>query len=778
MRTEVGRPECFQTRAGCEIPHPNFPSQISKYRNLALACGLLFAGTVLCVGQTHDTWRTLESFAHGVDREIVVQAQRHEVRVINAKIVEGYFRYALTLLWQPPRGTTVEAMREKYGVLRRVLVLLSDGNVYQFDVSYDTPTVVTLLGRAPGTEQWQQIVGDAIYVVTSSGNVYVTRNDGGSFQIDTVGLNGAFVNHIALDSTQFVYAGTKKGLFKQHPDSSIWHRIDSLYALSFEQIIYPEILRVHVDRRNIIFANSPFRGTFVSGIDERYWSLKTNGIGTSPVSDFSDDARGNVFAITSGSEGRIYRTADTGRTWIRIDTSLFGLRFDPRNSFPFMNLDGDSTIRLATSYGVLFSSDEGNSWSEQLDGSPFAHHYAYVRLRSRTVISTESGLYYREPTDTGWTKSFPSNGFLGGLLPQRDGSGTLYTTGEAPNLSTVSMFYKSTDQGTTWSLDTSGYKKLVAGGIFYVDESGYQHYAVQTDLGFRKFSKPSGGTWDLDTAGIRSVSSQDKANAILSDRIGSVYLAGKISGGTMWKRPMSGGTWSRDTAGLGTRVPEFLTVDKQGNPLAIVAVEYPKHAIFKRTAGVWTRLAHPVYGPSASRISVDSSNAVWASLYNDPNNLLGVQEIRNRGVHVTTDNGVSWSKVGIDSTVLLGLVSYGDTTYALTQGRGLYALTTAGVLSHIDEELKAGSLRFELLQNYPNPFNPQTSIQYSLPSSGDVRLEIFNILGQRIAILNDGYQSAGTHVVRFDAGKFAGGIYFYRLTAGPVTLIRKLVLLK
>jgi len=246
----------------------------------------------------------------------------------------------------------------------------------------------------------------------------------------------------------------------------------------------------------------------------------------------------------------------------------------------------------------------------------------------------------------------------------------------------------------------------------------------------------------------------------------------------MWKRPMSGGTWSRDTAGLGTRVPEFLTVDKQGNPLAIVAVEYPKHAIFKRTAGVWTRLAHPVYGPSASRISVDSSNAVWASLYNDPNNLLGVQEIRNRGVHVTTDNGVSWSKVGIDSTVLLGLVSYGDTTYALTQGRGLYALTTAGVLSHIDEELKAGSLRFELLQNYPNPFNPQTSIQYSLPSSGDVRLEIFNILGQRIAILNDGYQSAGTHVVRFDAGKFAGGIYFYRLTAGPVTLIRKLVLLK
>ena len=90
--------------------------------------------------------------------------------------------------------------------------------------------------------------------------------------------------------------------------------------------------------------------------------------------------------------------------------------------------------------------------------------------------------------------------------------------------------------------------------------------------------------------------------------------------------------------------------------------------------------------------------------------------------------------------------------------------------------------RFELGQNYPNPFNPSTIIPYQLAASTRVRLEIFNILGQRVKTLVDGERTAGFHTARWDATDAAGqavgaGIYFYRLKGGGVHLTRRMLLI-
>lgn len=85
---------------------------------------------------------------------------------------------------------------------------------------------------------------------------------------------------------------------------------------------------------------------------------------------------------------------------------------------------------------------------------------------------------------------------------------------------------------------------------------------------------------------------------------------------------------------------------------------------------------------------------------------------------------------------------------------------------------------FALDQNFPNPFNPTTTINFSLGKASNVTLSVYNVLGQRVATLADGYRSAGLQSVVFDANKFASGVYFYRLEAGAFVKTEKMMLLK
>jgi len=85
---------------------------------------------------------------------------------------------------------------------------------------------------------------------------------------------------------------------------------------------------------------------------------------------------------------------------------------------------------------------------------------------------------------------------------------------------------------------------------------------------------------------------------------------------------------------------------------------------------------------------------------------------------------------------------------------------------------------FVLTQNYPNPFNPSTEIRFGLPVAANVRLAVFNVLGQEVALLASGVLPAGVHSRTFDAAVLPAGIYFYRLEAGAFSDIRKMILLR
>lgn len=85
---------------------------------------------------------------------------------------------------------------------------------------------------------------------------------------------------------------------------------------------------------------------------------------------------------------------------------------------------------------------------------------------------------------------------------------------------------------------------------------------------------------------------------------------------------------------------------------------------------------------------------------------------------------------------------------------------------------------FALEQNYPNPFNPATTIAYGLPERSPVRLSVYNLAGEEIALLVQGMQEAGRYQVDFTASDLPSGVYIYRLEAGSASAEKKLVLIK
>ncbi len=93
-------------------------------------------------------------------------------------------------------------------------------------------------------------------------------------------------------------------------------------------------------------------------------------------------------------------------------------------------------------------------------------------------------------------------------------------------------------------------------------------------------------------------------------------------------------------------------------------------------------------------------------------------------------------------------------------------------------ELEGIPNRITLSQNYPNPFNPTTTIVYGLPVQSDVRLEVFDMIGRRVAVLVDGNIQGGYHQVQFDASNLASGVYFYRIAAGTEVITQKMTLVK
>lgn len=111
--------------------------------------------------------------------------------------------------------------------------------------------------------------------------------------------------------------------------------------------------------------------------------------------------------------------------------------------------------------------------------------------------------------------------------------------------------------------------------------------------------------------------------------------------------------------------------------------------------------------------------------------------------------------------------------YDISEGN---SITITGATAVEDEEIIA--TEYNLMQNYPNPFNPSTTITFSIPESGDVKLTVFNSLGEVVATLVNEYVPAGVKTVTFEAVNNFSGVYYYRMETSTFVGTKKMILLK
>ena len=135
-------------------------------------------------------------------------------------------------------------------------------------------------------------------------------------------------------------------------------------------------------------------------------------------------------------------------------------------------------------------------------------------------------------------------------------------------------------------------------------------------------------------------------------------------------------------------------------------------------------------------------------------------------------NGGTRTIEAVDGTYTIGAEGQASSSAKIAGGG------SAGEAEIVEETSSERPEEPELKSNYPNPFNPVTTIEYVLPEEAEVRLEIYDILGRRVAVLEDGMQEAGTHQVQWDASGVSSGTYIYRLEAGEHVESRHMTLIK
>ena len=148
-------------------------------------------------------------------------------------------------------------------------------------------------------------------------------------------------------------------------------------------------------------------------------------------------------------------------------------------------------------------------------------------------------------------------------------------------------------------------------------------------------------------------------------------------------------------------------------------------------------------------------------------------------LYFSNDSGMTWRRDPVSDKFSYGVdIVCPDSKHGWLQAEKIFRNSNADQITSVINDDKIYPVEYKLYQNCPNPFNPTTTINYSIPKAGNIKLTVYNAIGSKVATIVNEYKPAGNYSIQFNATNLASGIYLYRLETGFYTSAKKFILLK
>ncbi len=569
----------------------------------------------------------------------------------------------------------------------------------------------------------ENIVTSGQYLICGEYRMYRSSNFGNSWDSCTNGMATPLsIYEISVIGNK-VYAGTTKGAYVSTNDGSSWTSINN-------GITTLAVNKISSDGINLYAAAS--NGVYKSTNEGALWFALNNGL---PAAWYYDVIYDGTYLFSTTLFGR-YRSSNGGQSWescINGLTSLASVKFYISGTRLFSLLWGGA--------GIQYTTNHGSNWEVSNNG--------FYGFWSTNITVKDNMIYtcgYQQGLAMSSNDGAPWQYIWNGMIDRYINS--VVANNSFVFISTLSKgVLKTSNQGINWVQCTNGIDTLDIKRLFAFDDVVFA-YKIYDSWSYR--TTDNGVSWSgfYTPITVESIA-----------RIGEVFIAGNSSmeTGGLIRSTNKGANWT-------SVIPSYL-------PGGIVAKDsafyfYNYNGLYKSTN----------LGINWVQVPSDLS-AGGSKLYVVDNKLVCLSGVN---IYTSSNNGTNWISKSQGLPYLQGigaLAVKGTNVFLCTSGRGVWKISKADLLpvENISTEVPSA---YSLKQNYPNPFNPVTKIQYSITKNGFVKLVVFDALGREVETLVNEVLQPGTYETSFDGSTLNSGVYFYKLTSGDFTSVKKMMMVK
>ncbi|MBE0572721.1 MAG: T9SS type A sorting domain-containing protein [Ignavibacteriaceae bacterium] len=489
-------------------------------------------------------------------------------------------------------------------------------------------------------------------------------------------------------------------------------------------------------------------GTWSNSFPQDFW--EEAGLDTTTIYSLAINSSGDIFAGTN-MDG-VFRSTDNGDTWINLGIMNFNI------TSMVISSSGDIYVAHLEHGGLRRSTDNGDDWTT-LDLDHF-HTSVVINSNGDIFVGTGALGVYRS-TDNGMNWAQINQGLTNPSINSIliNPSGHIFA-------GTISGgVFRSLDNGENWIQINQGLSDNYVTS-FAINSSGHIFAGTANSGVFR--STNNGNNWVQINQGLIAGEGY-RIRSFAKNTNGDIFTGTAFG---VFRSIDNGENWIQINQGLSNIHVHSLAINSNGDLFAGT-----EGGIFK---SMESTLPVELFSFSSKYLR-DEIRLNWVTK----------TEVNNYGFNVERRiNESEWNTLGFveghGNSNSPKEYSYSDKDLFAGGSNFQYRLKqvdTDGQFEYSDVvEVEVVPAQFELSQNYPNPFNPTTTIRFSLPQTSQIKINLYNVIGELVATLADGMFESGNHKIEFNASSASGGLpsgtYIYRITSDSFVQTKKMLLLK